>query len=80
MKTKDIIGYNLKDKKYLEAAKLLSKFWDETCWTNFQVRVTSGAEKDFKEAGVLDIWFEPVYEKELFKIDDWVIGWPKWLG
>lgn len=37
-----------------------------------QFSINSPAHNKIKEAGVLDIWFEPVYKEE-FKIGDWVV-------
>ena len=75
---KEIVGYKLIKPEYRQAAlgliptsvylsspKLISKegnnYLDSTCATINNLR----------KAGVLDLWFEPVYEEE-FKVGDWV--------
>ena len=69
MKDKEVIGYNLKTPEYKKAAIIIAKC--ETCGLindiNFKdgITYTSNAAKRLKEAGVLDLWFEPVYEKEV---------------
>ena len=69
MNDKKIIGYKLKDDayKYEEAAaKILNDNKLSLTWVNdrFIFGRYSAAEKEFRKAGVLDLWFEPVYEEE----------------
>jgi len=71
MKDKKIIGYKLKDNayKYEKAAiKILNSKSNNTIltWLNSKIIFgkDSSAERKFKDAGVLGIWFEPVYEEE----------------
>lgn len=74
---KKIVGYKLKHEyNYLiSAAEKIGNFFNwsalesdkEYEWKNETIA-------EFKKAGVLDIWFEPVYkeEEEDFKINEWV--------
>lgn len=71
---KKIIGYKLIKPEYqifyekLTGTRNLERLADslgDLLWVDQAVKV-------MKEAGVLDLWFEPVYE-EKFKIGDWVI-------
>lgn len=69
----EIVRWKLKDncKKYLPALDKISPYF--SLGKEFNFVVDSEYFKDFKEAGVLDLWFEPVYkEKEKFKVGDWV--------
>ena len=68
---KQIIGYKLIKEEYREAAY---KIANVSCFFNGMVDFEENCyiEKNLKEAGVLDLWFEKVYEKE-FKIGDWII-------
>ncbi|HTJ52548.1 MAG TPA: hypothetical protein VL443_23975 [Cyclobacteriaceae bacterium] len=73
---KKIIGYKLKDdcKQYEEAASAILRFSNGKL-TNYaegyNFTFTSPASDFLKKAGVLDLWFEPVYE-EKFKVGDWI--------
>ncbi len=71
---KKIIGYKLKDEKYIPALVGLCPHWMPNVHkTNgYDVLNGSGAKDTFKDAGVLDLWFEPVYEEDEFKVGDWV--------
>jgi hypothetical protein len=62
MTEKKIIGYKLKKgcEKYKAAAQSIAKF-DRL----YKVDYFEGVSK-WREAGVLDLWFEPVYEKEQY--------------
>jgi len=75
---KKIIGYKLIKPEYKEAVYKITKL------TNFSVlekyllpeyktnlESYSKCVDDIKDAGVLDLWFEPVYEQE-FKVGDYV--------
>jgi hypothetical protein len=64
MESKKIIGYKLVKPEYKKAADKIISVFDE-------FKINSIAYDEFKKAGVLDIWFEPVYEPE-FKVGDWV--------
>jgi hypothetical protein len=65
---KKVIGYILSKKEYKMAAELIMG-------TNFskdlKVTVNNCIER-LKDAKVLDLWFEPVYEEE-YKVGDWVL-------
>jgi hypothetical protein len=63
--TQTIIGYNLKDKKYSKAASQIAFGNDVWISTTPQIRMESVASTLLQEAGVLGMWFEPVYKKEL---------------
>ena len=68
---KQIIGYKLIKEEYREAAY---KIANVSCFFNGMVDFEENCyiEKNLKEAGVLDLWFEKVYGEE-FKIGDWII-------
>lgn len=76
---KEIIGYKLIKPEYKEAAVEIGKKGNLQTFSNIYsingyIPVFGWRDtiKNLKEAGVLDIWFEPVYEP-LYKIGDWVI-------
>ena len=68
MKDKKIIGYKLKDESKSKAVDALTKEVQYKYLMGnpkvYDVIMNAFSIRDFKEAGVLDIWFEPVYEKE----------------
>jgi hypothetical protein len=68
---KKIIGYILKELQFEKAANVILG-----CSTIFNLKSsTVGSPNDIKalrEAGVLNLWFEPVYEEDEFKVGDWV--------
>lgn len=71
MEEEDIIGYKLKEdcKQYEEAAlKIMNTRWGDP---KYHVTVNS-VIKNLIKAGVLDLWFEPIF-KEKFKVGDWVM-------
>jgi hypothetical protein len=71
MEEKEIIGYKLKEdcKQYEEAAlKIMDTRWGDP---KYLVTVDSVIDK-LKKAGVLDLWFEPVYKEISFKLGDWI--------
>ena len=74
MKEKEIIGYKLKEdcKQYEEASKKIVTNISDYTVDIFEE--DSRAYNKFKQAGVLDLWFEPVfcYKEEEFKVGDWV--------
>jgi len=76
---KEIIEYKLKEncKKYENA---VFKILNVNCFNSIHQGCDLSVEwsiTKIKEAGVLDLWFEPVYKQEEpeYKIGDWVIGW-----
>ena len=70
---KEIIGYKLIKPEYEGALKNIQPQWNKKIHEEkgYNVAINSGVYYDFKKAGVLDLWFEPVYEEE-FKVGDWV--------
>lgn len=75
-----IIGYKLIKPEYEEAVKAMISFnWWDLCAKNnlsrhgWHFSTGSIIEKIMRDAGVLDLWFEPVYEKN-FKVGDWIIN------
>ena len=82
MENKKIIGYKLIKPEYKDAAL---KIGDSTGFNTDNNNTQSYLKEDvllsyasrsirnLKEAGVLDLWFEPVYEEE-YKVGDWVFG------
>ena len=61
---KELIGYNLKDdcKKYDEAAKAIASGFSTKKIANVEFGSKSYTAEKLQAAGVLDLWFEPVYE------------------
>ncbi len=71
MKEKEILGYKLIKPEYENAAKELTKGCKCDFTKNFIPECD--AVKDWEKAGVLALWFEPVFfEEETFKIGDWI--------
>ena len=75
-----IIGYKLIKPEYKSAALKITDMSDMCMWNmnmrNFDYMFMNNSKNamDLKEAGVLDLWFEPVYEKEEdFPVGDWVV-------
>lgn len=75
---KEIIGYKLKEdcKQYEEAAEKIAGFSNGSRipgkFNNWMKVNPNGCfTYNLKEAGVLELWFEPVYEKK-FKVGDWI--------
>ena len=85
---KQIIGYKLKKdcQQYLDAAEAIAAAKDlgvtfkigdnleyylqKSKWGNYKKRL--------EEAGILDLWFEPVYEEVYkYKVGDWVVVLPE---
>ena len=67
LKSKDMIRYKLKGdySQYKEAAKYIATTTND--YTEDSFYMNSIVYDNFKKAGVLDLWFEPVYEsKELY--------------
>ena len=82
METRKLVGYKLIKPEYKAAIKIITKC-SEFCFNSFENEIESMlyVEELLKKAGVLDLWFEPIYEEE-FKVGDWVtvidikgIGW-----
>lgn len=71
---REIKGYKLIKPEYEKAAYEIC-IKDENGWSDnpiYNFTVDSKAEKRAKEAGILDLWFEPVYEDGKFPIGTWV--------
>lgn len=71
---KEIIRYKLIKPEY-EKAALNIAIKDDCGWSEnaaYNFTKDSNAHKRLKEAGVLDLWFEPVYKEE-FKVGDYVV-------
>ena len=68
-----IVGYKLIKPEYEGALKNIQPYWCKGLYEKegYNVVINSGAYHEFKKAGVLDLWFEPVYKEE-FKVGDWV--------
>lgn len=72
-----IIGYKLTRPDYLEAARAIGKFSNVQ---GFENRNHSSSlnnhwetvKANLENAGVLDLWFIPLYEEQ-FKVGDWVV-------
>ena len=79
MEEKKIIGYKLVKPEYHDAVKKITGYinWDyvnlkdEKGKHYISVKFDTECYKSLRNAGVLDLWFEPVFEEEL-KVDDWV--------
>lgn len=73
---KEIIGYRWKEahKKYYKAYLSITWFNNSLDEIGHDIQFAKGsnAEKQLKEAGVLDLWFEPVY-KLAYKVGDFVV-------
>lgn len=66
MDNKEIIGYKLKDKSFLEFANKIDDYNDDQEFGFiYSFKCSQYSLNNFTKAGVLDLWFEPVYcEKE----------------
>jgi hypothetical protein len=75
---KKIIGYKLTKPQYndsaIRIANLGNRDWEGLIDGRFQETVFNYEENLnlLKEAGVLDLWFEPIYEEEKFKVGDYI--------
>lgn len=71
---KEIKGYKLKNEKYRKAAfyagGFVGKYEDNSRHMEPFIRYMSKAEESLEEAGVLDLWFEPIYKEIEFKVGD----------
>ena len=75
MENKKIIGYKLKDEKFLKSVGWIAHPEDGEFSTIFYETKTlylGNSVDRLREAGVLDLWFEPVYEQQ-FKVGDYVL-------
>ena len=68
---KKIVGYKLTKPEYKEAVIKICNY-SVFDFKRFKIEVSEGAVEHLQKAGVLDLWFEPVYEQEEFKVGDWV--------
>ena len=77
-KVKKIIGYKLKDEKYripaLNISKAVNPGATKENYSDGTIMRTSGISVYFKELGLLDTWFTPVYEQDEIVLN---IGNPK---
>lgn len=64
---KKIIGYKLAKEEYEASCQAMDKDFKKS----YQIDVNSPFAVTFRKAGVLDLWFEPVYE-ESYKVEDWI--------
>ncbi len=64
---KKIIGYKLAKEEYEASCQAMGKDFKKS----YQIAVNSPFAVTFRKAGVLDLWFEPVYE-ESYKVEDWI--------
>ena len=70
METKKIIGYRLIKSEYKKASE---KIMDTVYALNSDEVTVPSCIDSLRNAGVLDIWFEPIYKEEKsFKVGDWV--------
>lgn len=69
----EIIGYKLTKPEYKEAALKICGISGFSISLEYDFKYNSVCSTILKEAGVLDLWFEPVYKEE-FKVGDWVIA------
>ena len=72
---KEIIGYKLIKPEYNDVALKIANAqkWLNKQYINFDIKVDCKAYTKLKEAGILDLWFEPVY-KPVFKADDFIFS------
>lgn len=74
VENKKILAYKLTEKKYEKAAAAICGYndkMDEIYSGKGNFTPNSNDRLKLQEAGVLDLWFEPVYEEEL-KEGDWI--------
>lgn len=83
MEEKEIIGYKLKEdcKHYRQVAEIISGFTNPTDSEKFftdyfknEILLDGAYIYNLKQAGVLDLWFDPIYNKEIpdIKIGDYI--------
>jgi hypothetical protein len=74
---KEIIRYKLKEdcKQYKQA---IEKLVHTTCSAseieNLNTKINTLSITNLQKAGVLELWFEPIYKQEEFKVGNWIIG------
>ena len=73
---KKIVGYKLIKPEYLDAVHKIAKFAQSYTVPELEALIklnmpNSDTIELLKDAGVLDLWFEPVYEEE-FKVGDYI--------
>lgn len=78
---KEIIGYKLKEnyKQYLKATYVIAGYLKNiTIPLEYYLKKENWGsfKKNLEKAGVLDLWFEPVYKEE-FEVGDWVVVLPE---
>jgi hypothetical protein len=61
---KEIIGYKLKKKEYNSAVNAIVGFQYDSLDKNKTDHCGESLTKELREAGVLDLWFEPVYRED----------------
>ncbi|MBC7088661.1 MAG: hypothetical protein H5T96_09400 [Tissierellales bacterium] len=75
---KEVQGYRLKDEFYNETiGKAVLAIEGHRCigtavYTEHQILKNSDSIDRLREAGVFDLWFEPVYRISIYKIGDWI--------
>ena len=60
---KEIIGYKLVKPEYERTCAKILNYRDDKI-SSVSINIGSSAYNDLKKAGVLDLWFEPVYKEE----------------
>lgn len=65
-----VVGYKLSKPEYKEAAEKIVGSNSSINWKDYKIFFTPNDNwyNKFKKAGVLDLWFEPVYEKHKPKL------------
>jgi hypothetical protein len=64
---KKIIGYKLIKPEYKEAVIKICNY-SVFDFKRFEIEVSEGAVEHLQKAGVLDLWFEPVYKEDKIEI------------
>lgn len=75
---KEIIGYKLKEdcKQYEEAAARICEYDNcklDSASSDIDFLLNSQDKDNLQKAGVLDLWFEPVYKEEKFEAGSYVV-------
>lgn len=70
---REIIGYKLKDQNLAKAASMIANGNPDgmKLVNEFNISIKAAGIEKLEKAGVLELWFEPIYEEE-FKVGDWV--------
>lgn len=74
IENKKIIEYRVKSEFSKLSKVLFEQCNQDSKGGHGRFDVDSNVKDFYEKAGVLDIWFEPVYEEE-FKVGDWVTFW-----